>query len=78
VAIGYDEGSVMIKLGREEPAVSMDRSGKIIWVKNLKMQEAHLKALTVDEEAIKDGDQLPLSVKDIGTCDIYPQRRQSR
>lgn len=23
VAIGYDEGSVAIKLGREEPAVSM-------------------------------------------------------
>uniref|UniRef100_A0A915DLD0 Uncharacterized protein n=1 Tax=Ditylenchus dipsaci TaxID=166011 RepID=A0A915DLD0_9BILA len=28
VAIGYDEGSVTIKLGREEPAVSMDSSGK--------------------------------------------------
>jgi len=28
VAIGYDEGSIMIKLGREEPAMSMDSSGK--------------------------------------------------
>jgi coatomer subunit beta' len=31
VAIGYDEGSILIKLGREEPAMSMDSSGKIVW-----------------------------------------------
>ena len=31
VAIGYDEGSILIKLGREEPALSMDASGKIVW-----------------------------------------------
>ncbi|KAJ1343835.1 hypothetical protein BSLG_001646 [Batrachochytrium salamandrivorans] len=30
LAFGYDEGTIAIKLGREEPAVSMDTSGKII------------------------------------------------
>jgi coatomer subunit beta' len=73
VAIGYDEGSVMIKLGREEPAVSMDSSGKIVWAKHSEMQQANLKALTSDQETIKDGERLPLSVKDMGACDIYPQ-----
>jgi coatomer subunit beta' len=74
VAIGYDEGSVMIKLGREEPAMSMDTSGKIIWAKHSEIQQANLKALTGDEqEAIKDGEKLSLSVKDMGACDIYPQ-----
>ena len=34
VAIGFDEGSVVVKMGREEPAVSMDGSGKVIWAKH--------------------------------------------
>ena len=45
VAIGYDEGSVTIKLGREEPAVSMDSSGKILWAKHSEMQQANLKTI---------------------------------
>lgn len=72
VAIGYDEGSIMIKLGREEPAMSMDNSGKIIWAKHSEMQQANLKSLG-SEETFKDGERLPLSVKDMGSCDIYPQ-----
>lgn len=35
----------MIKLGREEPAMSMDSSGKIIWAKHSEIQQANLKAL---------------------------------
>ncbi|CAB1349201.1 unnamed protein product [Coregonus sp. 'balchen'] len=34
VALGYDEGSIIIKLGREEPAMSMDSNGKIMWAKH--------------------------------------------
>ena len=45
VAIGYDEGSILIKLGREEPAMSMDSSGKIIWAKHCEVQQANLKAI---------------------------------
>lgn len=50
VAIGYDEGSVTIKLGREEPAVSMDTSGKILWAKHSEMQQANLK--TIDQATL--------------------------
>ncbi|XP_076325541.1 coatomer subunit beta' [Tachypleus tridentatus] len=71
VALGYDEGSIIIKLGREEPAMSMDSSGKIIWAKHSEIQQANLKAV-IDTE-IKDGERLPLQVKDMGSCDIYPQ-----
>ena len=39
VALGYDEGSVLIKLGREEPAMSMDSSGKIVWAKHSELQQ---------------------------------------
>nr|CAG4649109.1 EOG090X01FO [Scapholeberis mucronata]SVE93462.1 EOG090X01FO [Scapholeberis mucronata] len=71
IALGYDEGSIMIKLGREEPAMSMDQSGKIIWAKHSEIQQANLKALPDSE--IKDGERLPLAIKDMGACEIYPQ-----
>nr|CAG4640646.1 EOG090X01FO [Eulimnadia texana] len=71
IALGYDEGSIMIKLGREEPAMSMDQSGKIIWAKHSEIQQANLKALSDSE--IKDGEPLPLAIKDMGACEIYPQ-----
>ncbi|XP_050414492.1 coatomer subunit beta' isoform X1 [Patella vulgata] len=71
VALGYDEGSIIIKLGREEPAMSMDTSGKIIWAKHSEIQQANIKAM--GDQEIKDGERLPLAVKDMGSCEIYPQ-----
>ena len=58
-------------MGREEPAMSMDNSGKIIWAKHSDIQQANLKNLTDVE--IKDGERLPLVIKDMGSCEIYPQ-----
>merc|ERR1719323_2312653 len=74
VALGYDEGAIMIKLGREEPAMSMDAGGKIIWAKHSELQQASLKAIEKDE--IADGERLPLQVKDMGSCEVYPQTVQ--
>uniref|UniRef100_A0A3Q3L8Y7 Coatomer subunit beta' n=1 Tax=Mastacembelus armatus TaxID=205130 RepID=A0A3Q3L8Y7_9TELE len=74
VALGYDEGSIIIKVGREEPAMSMDTNGKIIWAKHSEIQQANLKAM--GDAEIKDGERLPLAVKDMGSCEIYPQTIQ--
>merc|ERR1719266_634359 len=74
VALGYDEGAILIKLGREEPAMSMDAGGKIIWAKHSELQQASLKA--VEKEEIQDGERLPLQVKDMGSCEVYPQTVQ--
>lgn len=41
--MGFDDGSVVIKLGREEPAVSMDGSGKIIWARHNEVVSAVIK-----------------------------------
>lgn len=60
-----------LQAGREEPAVSMDTSGKIIWAKHSEVQQANLKALS-DGAEVKDGEKLPLAVKDMGSCEIYP------
>lgn len=71
VALGYDEGSIMIKLGREEPAMSMDSNGKIIFAKHSEISQANLKNLADYE--IKDGERIPLAIKDMGSCEIFPQ-----
>ena len=51
--------------------MSMDSSGKIIWAKHSEIQQANLKAITDSE--LPDGERLPLAVKDMGSCEIYPQ-----
>merc|ERR1712079_363803 len=53
-----------------EPAMSMDSGGKIIWAKHSELQQASLKAL--EKEEIQDGERLPLAVKDMGSCEVYP------
>uniref|UniRef100_A0A061QYC6 Coatomer subunit beta' n=1 Tax=Tetraselmis sp. GSL018 TaxID=582737 RepID=A0A061QYC6_9CHLO len=72
IALGYDEGVCMVKLGREEPVASMDSSGKIIWARHNEIQTVNVKSLGADAEIV-DGDRLPLAVKDLGSCDLYPQ-----
>lgn len=72
VAVGFDLGSLVIKLGREEPAMSMDASGKIVWAKHSELQQANIRSISELEE-VKDGNVLPLTVKDMGSCEIYPQ-----
>ncbi|KAK1265535.1 Coatomer subunit beta'-2 [Acorus gramineus] len=72
VVIGYDEGTIMIKIGREEPVASMDSSGKIIWAKHNEIQTVNIRAVGADFE-VTDGERLPLAVKELGSCDLYPQ-----
>lgn len=43
LAIGFDEGCVVVKMGREEPAVSMDSSGKIVWARHNEVLSAAIK-----------------------------------
>lgn len=70
LAIGFDEGCVVVKMGREEPAVSMDPSGKIIWARHNEILSAAIKPSDTD---IKDNEPLSLPTKDLGSCENYPQ-----
>lgn len=45
VALGYDEGLVVVKLGKEEPSVSMDHSGKVVFTRNSEVLNANIGAL---------------------------------
>ena len=44
IAFGYDEGSVLIKIGSDDPVVSLS-NGKIIWTKSMDVYSANLKAV---------------------------------
>jgi len=69
IAIGFDDGAVVVKMGREEPAVSMDGSGKVIWARHSEVLTTVIKA----SDALKDGQALTLPSKDLGTTELYPQ-----
>ncbi|PHH93106.1 hypothetical protein CDD83_958 [Cordyceps sp. RAO-2017] len=69
VAVGFDDGAVVVKLGREEPAVSMDPSGKLIWARQNEVVSSIIKG----DSTIKDNDPISLPTKDLGTCEVYPQ-----
>lgn len=70
IAMGFDNGTVVVKMGREEPAVSMDGSGKLIWAKNNEVQSAIIKP---PSDSIKDGIALTVTAKELGTTEAYPQ-----
>ena len=50
LALGFDEGAAMIKVGREEPVASMDGSGKIIWARHNEIQTVNVKSLGAHQE----------------------------
>ncbi|TPP64734.1 Coatomer subunit beta' [Fasciola gigantica] len=77
VGIGYDEGTIVISLGRDEPAMSMDASGKLVCARHAELVQANLRSLSLGgadgADEIQDGERLPVSFKEMGTSDIYPQ-----
>lgn len=44
VALGYDEGTVVVKIGREEPVASMDSGGKVIWARHNEIQTVNVRS----------------------------------
>lgn len=46
LALGFEEGTVVVSLGNNMPVVSMDVGGKIIWAKHNEVQSANVKTST--------------------------------
>ena len=59
--MGFDDGAVMIKIGREEPVASMDSSGKIIWARHNEIQTVNVKSLGSDYDEARTLHLLTLS-----------------
>ena len=69
VAFGFDEATMVIKIGKEAPMASFN-NGKIVWVKQNEIQTANLKLLS--EAELKDGEKLKPIVKDLGHSETFP------
>lgn len=67
VAIGYDEATVVIKVGNENPVVSFN-NGRAVWAKQSEVQMVNLKSV---KEEIKDGEEVSVISKDLGSSEIF-------
>lgn len=74
IAIGYDEGAVVVKLGKEEPSVSMDLSGKAVWARNADVYTTNLAALT--DKELPDGERIHVAAREMGNTEVYAQLLQ--
>jgi len=76
LAIGFDEGCVVIELGSDDPVASMDATGKIVWATNNEIKTGNVKGLASadqDDGLASDGERLPIVPRDLGACELYPQ-----
>lgn len=69
VAFGFDEATVVIKIGKEAPMASFN-NGKVVWVKQNDIQTVNLKLLN---EEVKEGEKLKPTIKDLGHSETFPQ-----
>ncbi|KAJ2786122.1 Coatomer subunit beta' [Coemansia javaensis] len=70
VALGHDHGVMVLSLGRDEPVVSMDATGRIVWARHTEIRSANVKAAM--DSGLGDGERIALSAKDLGSCEVYP------
>jgi coatomer subunit beta' len=79
VAIGFDEGLVVLKLGKDEPSYSMDSSGKLIYVRGSEVLTSNLATLVDDgsvTESTPDGSRIQLSSRELGSSEVFPNSIQ--
>lgn len=69
VALGCEYGSIIITLGRDDPAMSMDNNGKIVWAKNNDIQQANVKQAS---DQFEDGEPMVIATKDLGNTELFP------
>jgi len=69
IAVGFDEGAMVLKMGSSRPVMSMDSAGRIIWTRGSDVFTANVRAADAP-----DGERLPLAVKEFGSCEKPPQQ----
>ena len=69
---GYDEGTIAVQLGNEDPIASMDAGGKVVLARHNEISTVDIKKLDADATPA-DGERLVLAAKELDVCEIYPQ-----
>ncbi|GMI24534.1 hypothetical protein TrCOL_g6078 [Triparma columacea] len=71
IAIGYDEGCVVIELGNDDPVASMDGTGKIVIAKNSDIITGTAKGVANDESVDGEKEEKMIQVQ-IGEAGHIP------
>lgn len=74
IASGFDNGFNVLSMGNDEPRLSLDPVGKLVWCggKNAAATDVFT-AVIRGTEQVEDGETIPLQTKELGTVDVYPQ-----
>jgi len=67
LVVGFETGALALKLGRDEPVVSMDASGKLVWARQLEAFSGSVRG-----PAPEDGQVVHLQTKDLGAVEMQP------
>lgn len=67
--MGFDEATVVIKIGNEVPLVSYS-NGKVVLVNKSDIQTCNLK---LNQGELKDGEAIKPNMKELGRCETYAQ-----
>eukprot|EP00826_Nyctotherus_ovalis_P026214 TRINITY_DN2048_c0_g2_i2.p1 TRINITY_DN2048_c0_g2~~TRINITY_DN2048_c0_g2_i2.p1 ORF type:complete len:268 (+),score=86.12 TRINITY_DN2048_c0_g2_i2:3592-4395(+) len=70
VALGYDEGTVVVKLGSDYPMADFC-NGKVVAAKGSQLMTYNVKIL--HEEELKKGEKVHVVYKELGNADMYVQ-----
>ncbi|KAI6042200.1 WD40-repeat-containing domain protein [Pisolithus marmoratus] len=71
VAVGYDEGIVVIKcLAGTNQRTAWIPSGKLIYTRNQLVLSGNIQTLSSDDP-LPEGTRIPLSIKELGTTEIF-------
>lgn len=74
VASGFDNGFTVLSLGNDEPKLSLDPVGKLVWCggKNASATDVFT-AVIRGNEGSEDGETISLQTKELGSIDVFPQ-----
>ncbi|GMC22483.1 unnamed protein product [Saccharomyces cerevisiae] len=74
IASGFDNGFTVLSLGNDEPTLSLDPVGKLVWSggKNAAASDIFTAVIRGNEEVEQD-EPLSLQTKELGSVDVFPQ-----
>lgn len=74
IASGFDNGFTVLSLGDDQPKLSLDPVGKLVYCggKSASATDVFSTIIRGNEE-VDEGSALPLQSKELGTIDVFPQ-----
>lgn len=66
---GFETGTISVQIGLDEPLVSMDANGKLVWVRHLEAFSAAVRG-----PPAADNGEISLAKKDLGSVELQPSQ----